>query len=144
MPAGLAVTVSGAVPTGASGTLAGVTLSQESPAAACIATGPAALLFTVTFAVALLLAALVSVTTEGVADTGAGAGVAGCESIGSFSWISALRSRQPAERQRSRLAATSTATSTSKTSTSNSGSRPTHPRVLRRTAVRTTVPNPSF
>src|SRR5260370_28483258 len=109
MPAGLAVTVTSAVPPRASGTLAGVTLSQESPAAACIATGPAALLFTVTFAVALLLAALVSVTTEGVADTGAGAGVAGCESIGSFSWVSALKSRQPAERQRAGPATTTTA-----------------------------------
>src|SRR5260221_14411344 len=136
MPAGLAVTVSCAVPPGASGTLAGVTVSQETPAAACIAAGPAALLFTVTFAVALLLAALVSVTTEGVADTGAGAGVAGCESLGSFSWISALRSRQPAEGQRAGLATTSTATSTSKTSTSNSASRPTPRRFLRRTAGR--------
>src|SRR5258706_11577683 len=135
MPAGLAVTVSCAVPPGASGTLAGVPLLQESPAAARIAPGPAALFFTVTFAVALLLAALVSVTTEGVADTGAGAGVAGCESIGSFSWISALRSRQPAEGQRSGRATTSTAISTSKTSTSNSARRRTPPRLLRRTAA---------
>src|SRR5258707_3379269 len=96
MPAGLAVTVSCAVPLGASDTLAGVTLSQESPAAACIATGPAALFFTVTFAVALLLAALVSVTTEGVADTGAGAGVAGRRGMGSFALVNALKLLQPA------------------------------------------------
>src|SRR5258706_13972778 len=107
MPAGLAVTVSCAVPPGASGTLAGVTLSQESPAAARIATGPAALFFTVTFAVALLLAALVSVTTEGVADTGAGAGVAGSRGMGRFSWISPPQSRQPRGGQRAGRAARS-------------------------------------
>src|SRR5258708_16043452 len=101
MPAGLAAPVSCAGPLGPSATLAGVTLSQESPAAACIATGPAALFFTVTFAVALLLAALVSVTTEGVADTGAGAGVAGCESLGRLAMIRALQTRQPPPRQRS-------------------------------------------
>src|SRR5260370_28048817 len=128
MPAGLAVTVSCAVPLGPSGTLAGVTLSQESPAAACIATGPAALFFTVTFAVALLLAALVSVTTEGVADTGAGAGVAGCESMGSFAWISALKPRQPAQGQRAGRPTASTAIFTSKPRTNNSASRRTQPR----------------
>src|SRR5260221_10188195 len=128
MPAGLAVTVSCAVPPGASGTLAGVTVSQETPAAACIAAGPAALLFTVTFAVALLLAALVSVTTEGVADTGAGAGVAGCGSMGSFPWISALKSRQPPRGPRCAPATTSTPLSTSKTSTTNNA----HPRSHRR------------
>src|SRR5258705_327148 len=71
MPAGLAVTGNCPVPLGANGTLAGVTLIQENPAPARIATGPAALFFTVTFAVALFLAALVSVTTEGVGATGA-------------------------------------------------------------------------
>src|SRR5258706_15024255 len=70
MPGGLASTVNCVLPPGASGTAAGVTLSQETPAVACIATGPAALFFTVTFVVALLLAALVSVTTAGVAESG--------------------------------------------------------------------------
>ena len=70
MPVGQASTVNCVVPPGASGTLAGVTLSQETPAVACIATGPAALFFTVTCALALLDAALVSVTTAGVAESG--------------------------------------------------------------------------
>src|SRR5260370_20076183 len=119
MPAGLAVTVSCAVPLGASGTLAGVTLSQESPAAACIATGPAALFFTVTFAVALLLAALVSVTTEGVADTGAGAGVAGPESMGRFALSNARQTQQTARKHTAGRAPASTPLPPTQTRTRN-------------------------